>query len=139
MKPDDLMHKASRAVASARLLFDAGDVDGACNRAYYGMLDAAKAALHWSGAPVEQAVTKTHSGLISAFSLHLVKTGRLPVNLGKALNRAAEIRLIADYAGGEVTAEKAQWLIQQAVLFVEAVRRELAPKGDPDVRKPREP
>jgi uncharacterized protein (UPF0332 family) len=126
------MHKASRAVASARLLLDAGDVDGACNRAYYGMFDAARAALHWSGAPVEPTVAKTHSALISAFSLHLVKTGRLPVDLGKALNRAAEIRLIADYTGDEVTAEKAQWAIQQAALFVEVVQRELAPKDDPD-------
>jgi uncharacterized protein (UPF0332 family) len=29
----DLLGKANRAVASARLLLDAGDVDGACNRA----------------------------------------------------------------------------------------------------------
>ncbi len=29
------MDKASRAAASARLLLDAGDVDGARNRAYY--------------------------------------------------------------------------------------------------------
>jgi hypothetical protein len=27
------MHKADRALASARLLLDAGDTDGACNRA----------------------------------------------------------------------------------------------------------
>ena len=39
------MGKASRAVASAKLLLDAGDVDGACNRAYYAMFDAAHAAL----------------------------------------------------------------------------------------------
>jgi uncharacterized protein (UPF0332 family) len=32
-----MMEKASRAIASARLLLDAGDVDGACNRAYYAM------------------------------------------------------------------------------------------------------
>ena len=34
MKPTVLMDKAARAVASAKLLLDAGDVDGACNRAY---------------------------------------------------------------------------------------------------------
>lgn len=48
-------------------------------------------------------MAKTHSGVISAFSLHLVKTGQLPVELGKALNRAAEIRLVADYTDDEVT------------------------------------
>lgn len=76
-------------------------------------------------------MAKTHSGLISAFTLHLVKTGRLSVDLGKALNRTAEIRLVADYTGDEVTADKAQWAIEQAVLFVEVVQRELAPPSDP--------
>lgn len=127
MNPAGLMAKASTAVASARLLLDAGDADGACNRAYYAMFDAARAALIWSGAPVEPTVAKTHSGLISAFSLHLVKTGRLPVELGRALNRAAEIRLVADYAGEEVTADKVLWLIEQAASFVETVRQKLAP------------
>lgn len=128
MNPADLMDKASRALASAKLLLDAGDVDGACNRAYYAMFDAARAALIWSGAPVEPTVAKTHSGLISAFSLRLVKTGRLPVELGKALNRAAEIRLVADYTGEEVTVDKAQWAIEQAASFVNVVQRELAPR-----------
>lgn len=122
------MDKASRAAASAKLLLDAGDVEGACNRAYYAMFDAAKAALLWSKAPVEPAVAKTHSGLISAFSFHLVKTGRLPVDLGRALNRAAEVRLVADYTGGEVTADAVRSLIQQAVSFIGEVQREFAPR-----------
>ena len=45
-----LMAKAERACSSARALLDLGDVDGACNRAYYAMLDAARAALLASGA-----------------------------------------------------------------------------------------
>jgi uncharacterized protein (UPF0332 family) len=120
----DLIDKASRAAASARLLLDAGDVDGACNRAYYAMFDAARAALIRSGASVVPEVVKTHGGLISAFSMHLVKTGRVPTELGKALNRVAEIRLIADYTGDEVTAERAQWAVEQALVFVETMRRE---------------
>lgn len=35
------MGKASQAIDSARLLFEAGDIDGATNRAYYAMFDAA--------------------------------------------------------------------------------------------------
>lgn len=49
---DVLMAKAVRACASARALLDLDDVDGACNRAYYAMFDAARAALLASGAPV---------------------------------------------------------------------------------------
>lgn len=128
MNPNDLMDKASRAISSAKLLLDAGDIDGACNRAYYAMFDSARAARLWSGAPVEPTVAKTHRGLISTFSLHLIKTGRLSLDLGKALNRAAEIRLVADYSGEEVTADKAQWLIDRAESFAESIRQ-LDPAG----------
>ena len=51
MNPTVLMDKAARAVTSAKLLLDAGDVDGACNRAYYAMFHAAKATLIGSGVP----------------------------------------------------------------------------------------
>lgn len=123
MKPADLISKAVRALASAKLLVEAGDVDGACNRAYYAMFDAARAALLLSDAPAEMAEAKTHSGLISAFSLHLVKTKQFPIELGKALNRAAEIRLVADYTGDEVTMDKARWVTEQAILFVGEVEK----------------
>ena len=65
------MAKADRACASSRVLLDVGDVDGACNRAYYAMFDAARAALLASGAPVAPDIGRTHSGLIGAFSHHL--------------------------------------------------------------------
>ena len=124
MTPADLMDKATRAIASAKLLLDADDVDGACNRAYYAMFDAARAALILSGAPVDPTVIKSHSGLISAFSLHLVKTGHVTTDLGKALNKVAQIRLIADYTGDEVTAERAGWAVTQAAIFVDAMQKQ---------------
>lgn len=45
MTPKDLLIKAEQALKSAQLLVAAGDADGACNRAYYAMFDAARAAL----------------------------------------------------------------------------------------------
>jgi len=93
------MHTDHRRTSGTPWSGRPGDFDGACNRAYYAMLDAARAALIGCGVPVEQAAVKTHSGLIAAFGLRLVKTGRLPVDLGKALNRASEIHLAADYTG----------------------------------------
>jgi uncharacterized protein (UPF0332 family) len=77
MKAEDLMAKARQAAVSARVLLDTGDADGACNRAYYAMFDAARAALLASGAPVEPEIARTHSGLISAFSLHLEALAKL--------------------------------------------------------------
>jgi uncharacterized protein (UPF0332 family) len=83
VKAEELWAKAPQAVASARLLLSAGDTAGACNRAYYAIFDAARAALLVSG--VRGAETpKTHSGLIHAFSLHLVKPDLVPKELGRA-------------------------------------------------------
>lgn len=121
------MSKAVRAVASARLLLDAGDVDGACNRAYYAMFDAAKAALIELVSGSDPALAKTHSGLISAFSLHLVKTEILPVEMGRALNRAHEIRQIADYTGDEVSDEQVRYVIDQADHFVQTIHSHIRP------------
>lgn len=118
MSPKDFLSKAQRALESGRLLLEAGDTAGACNRAYYAMFDAARAALNASG--VEQShATRSHSGLISAFSLHLVKPGHFPLELGRALNRAQELRLVADYTGDVVPEERAREIIQQAEAFVE--------------------
>jgi uncharacterized protein (UPF0332 family) len=122
MKTEDLMAKALRAAASARLLLEHGDLDGACNRAYYAMFDAARAALLCYGAPVQAEVTRTHGGLIAAFSLHLVKTGQVPVELGRALNKAEDIRLVADYKGDPVEREQAEWVVTQAEAFVRAIQ-----------------
>lgn len=127
MNPQDLLAKAIQAASSAKVLLDTGDADGACNRAYYAMFDAARAALLASGAPVEQEVARTHSGLISAFSLHLVKTGRVPVELGKAINKAEELRLIADYKGDPLEREVAAWAVSQAQIFVESMRSTFMP------------
>ena len=129
MTAQDLLAKAIQAAASAKVLLDNGDADGACNRAYYAMFDAARAALLASGAPVEAEIVKTHNGLISAFSLYLVKTGRVPVELGKALNRAEELRLAADYKGDPVENEDAAWAVCQAETFVRAMQTTFMPKA----------
>lgn len=122
MTPQELMLKADRALDSARLLLGSGDVDGACNRAYYAMFDAARAALIASSAPVEAEVARTHSGLITAFSLHLVKSGLIAVEHGRALNKVEDLRLIADYRGDHVSPDNAAWALEQATSFVAAIR-----------------
>ena len=65
MKAQDLMAKAVQASASAKVLLDTGDADGASNRAYYAMFDAARAALLASGIDVG----KTHKGVSSTLSV----------------------------------------------------------------------
>lgn len=122
MSPEEFFHKARVALQSSELLLQSGDTDGACNRAYYAMFDAARAALLQAGIEDLSGI-KSHSGLISAFSLYLVKTGKVSVDLGKSLNKVEDLRLIADYRGDEVSAERAAWALEQAHLFLATLMR----------------
>ncbi len=85
------------------------------------MFDAARAALLASGVDESTVNTKTHSGLISKFSLELVKSGQVSVELGKSLNKVEDLRLMADYKGDAVLKEDATWAVNQAEIFVEAL------------------
>ena len=123
------MAKADRACLSARALLDMGDVDGACNRAYYAMFDAARAALLASGSPVRSDIGKTHSGLINAFSEHLVKNGLVSKELGRLLKRAEEIRLVADYKSDSVELSDTQAMVLQAETFVAAMHARFMPNS----------
>ncbi len=121
MKPDELLAKAERALASADLLLSAGDPEGACNRGYYAMFDSARAALlHIAPSFIE---IKTHGGLISAFSQHLVKTGLIPVALGKAINAIEDMRVAADYKSEPIKTDSAAWAVAEAHRFVDAIRQ----------------
>lgn len=113
-----LMVKARQACDSARALLDRNDADGACNRAYYAMFDAARAALLATKAPVPPNIGKTHSGVLNAFSLHLVKTALVPRDIGRLLKRAEEIRIVADYNGESVELEDAREMVSQAEMFI---------------------
>lgn len=111
------MAKADQALASARLLLGAGDPDGACNRSYYAMFDAARAALIAAGADIG----KTHKGVLNAFSDQLIKNGPVPREMGRLLKQAETRRYVADYEGEPVEPEDARQMIEQAGSFVAAI------------------
>jgi uncharacterized protein len=121
LKPVELIARARRSAASAKLLFDAGDLNGACNRAYYAMFDAARAALLAGDEPVSSEAIKTHSGLITAFSLQVIKPGLIPAQYGRSLRQVDQIRFIADYSDEGVDRERGLSVIEQANQFVETV------------------
>jgi uncharacterized protein (UPF0332 family) len=123
------MGKAQRALASAQTLLNDHDTDGACNRAYYAMFDAARAALLATQAPVPPEIAKTHSGLIAAFSLHLVKPGVIATEHGKALNKVEGLRLVSDYKGDTISEQDARWALEQSSAFVGEVERVLRIRG----------
>ncbi|MBU3602403.1 HEPN domain-containing protein [Polynucleobacter sp. AM-25C3] len=119
MNSKELFTKAKTAATSAQILLNARDFDGACNRAYYAMFDAARAALLSIGDADSVLTIKSHSGLISAFSLKLVKVGKVSLDLGKSLNKVEDLRLMDDYKGDLVEEADAAWAVQQATIFVD--------------------
>ncbi|MFT3741857.1 MAG: HEPN domain-containing protein [Gammaproteobacteria bacterium] len=121
MKAHDLMAKAVQAAASAGVLLENNDADGACNRAYYAMYDAARAALLASGFDIG----KTHKGVLNAFSDRLIKNGPIPKEMGRLLKHAETFRYLADYEGDPVEMNDAQQLVEKARFFVATLQEML--------------
>jgi uncharacterized protein (UPF0332 family) len=117
------MIKAHQALRSAQGLIALDDADGACNRAYYAMFDAARAALLVKMGRTEADFAKTHRGLINAFSERLVKDGTLSRDLGRSLKRAEEMRLLADYDGDSVGIADAAVMVSDAKIFISAIEK----------------
>lgn len=86
------LEKADVALDDARFLTQNGRYNLAANRLYYALYYAASAVLINMGVP-----TKSHSGLITQISLHLVKTGILSIDDGKLLKVMFELRHEGDY------------------------------------------
>ncbi len=111
--------KAEQSLRSAGLLLDAGDLDGAINRAYYACFDAARGVLETKAA-IDTREIKTHSGLIRLFNLKVVKAGLMPIDIGRLIGREEQLRLFADYGDGVHDRSEAELAVRQATDFVAA-------------------
>ena len=120
--PSTFMRKAERALTGARLLLEAGDLEGASSRAYYAMFDAARAALVTVRPDLAGGI-KTHRGLIGAFGEHVVLSGHVDAALGRTLNQAEKLRLMADYLGDPLTLDDARWAVSEAEQFLAEIGR----------------
>lgn len=122
MTPAALLEKADRALASAETLLREGDTEGACNRSYYAMFNAARAALILIDAPQEVTQGKSHNGLHSAFNQYLVKPGHISQALGAEFRRAERLRQISDYLGDPIESGKAAHTLHQACELIHLIR-----------------
>jgi uncharacterized protein (UPF0332 family) len=103
--------KAAEAGEAARLLFEAGSYDGAANRAYYAMFNAARAALAAS-TDLNIEDIRRHSAVLQLFSLHIVKPGLAPAKLSADINEVFQARALADYSTASIPVEDARELLQ---------------------------
>jgi uncharacterized protein (UPF0332 family) len=113
-----LITKAQRYLRSADLLFRDGDYESCVSRTYYAMFYCAQAALL-----TENLTFSSHKSVIAAFGEHFVKTGVLPKQMGRELNRAFEKRQLGDYESTPVMSnEDAGELLAYGKEFCNAVK-----------------
>ncbi len=118
MTPADFLKKADNALESAKRDLAAGDQEGAANRLYYAMFHAARAALLNIG---ESGIGR-HATIIARFGRHFCKNGPLPLELGRAINEAQELRAESDYGVATPNAAVVATYVAKAEQFVAAVK-----------------
>lgn len=95
------------------------------NRAYYAMFYAVLALLIY-----EPYASSKHSGVVSYFNKRFLKEGIFDRELGRAFNKAFELRQRSDYREYEdLTRDDVAPYIERAAAFVQAVRAHLADMG----------
>lgn len=111
--------RSRQALAEGEQLLRSGASMGAVNRFYYAAFHAARSLL-----ALRQVDSARHSGVISLFQTHFVKTELLSPDVAKALPRSFEKRQNADYADfSRVTQEEAVTVAGEVRSFVEVCAR----------------
>jgi len=113
----NFVEKAKKFIKSAKVLLEINDYDSVVSRTYYAMFFMTEALLL-----TKNLAPKSHSGLISLFGDHFVKTNIFPKEMGRQLNRAYDKRLMGDY-GTSIVIDKneAQELLKIGQDFVENI------------------
>jgi uncharacterized protein (UPF0332 family) len=92
------------------------------NRVYYAMFYSVLALLVH-----ESYSSSKHSGVISYFNKRFIKEGVFPEGLGRAINKAFELRQRGDYREYcDLSYDQVTPIIEEAELFITAVKRHLS-------------
>jgi uncharacterized protein (UPF0332 family)/predicted nucleotidyltransferase len=120
-----MIQKAARSLTAAQQLLDKGHYDFASSRAYYAAFYAMQAVILTKNLSLSK-----HTGVISAFNQHFVKTGVFPTEFGKAINQLFRERQTGDYEFDlSLTEDEAKEDIQLAERTVHAITAYLTEEG----------
>jgi uncharacterized protein (UPF0332 family) len=112
-----LWTKARRSLRAAQRNFQEGDYDFSASRAYYAMFYMAEGVLLAQGLSYSK-----HSGVISGFWEHFVKTGIFPQELHRLLHAGFTNRNIGDYDYRvDFPRDEAERMLTDANRFLEAI------------------
>jgi len=119
------LKRAKQHLKSARDLLRNDDFADSVSRSYYAIFQAARALLALEGTE-----SRKHSGVISLFNRHFVKTGKVGKRLGVILKDARRSREMADYMElAEFSREDAEAQIADAEVFIQEVQGLIGKEG----------
>lgn len=112
------LERAEKALKSAKLLEENGELEDAASRAYYAMFHSARALLFSKGVSA-----RTHSGTISLFGEKIVRQGILNEEFADMLRKAFDLRQKSDYElYTELDAKLVNEVIKNAEKFIKKAR-----------------
>ena len=114
----ELGQRAQAALRATDTLLAAGFSDFAAARAYYATFYAASALLLAEGKTF-----RSHRGMVALMHRDYVRSGRLPMDMGRILSTLSDLRSVGDYGGVTyVSQAEARVALREAQQFLEAVR-----------------
>jgi uncharacterized protein (UPF0332 family) len=113
------LRQAEESVDEARYLFEGiKSPRSVVNRAYYAMFYAVLGLLIF-----EPYSSSKHSGILSYFNRKFIKTEKISKDLGRAVNRAFDLRQRTDYREEfNISRDQAEPFIEWAEMFVSSVK-----------------
>lgn len=113
------LEQAQQCLTAANALMAIGDGRGAVNRAYYAVFHAMRSVLAMEGKDFSK-----HSGVISYFRMHYVKSGVFAKDLSDIISNLFASRSMSDYDDYfDLTDADVLKLVNEANEFVTAIRK----------------
>ena len=113
--------QARETLVVAQELLQNSHYRDAVNRGYYAMFYCGLGLL-----AAKNLGSSKHSGVLSLFSRHIVKTGQISIESGRHLREAFELRQNCDYREFvEITKDQAEEVIQNARAFIAEAQKTL--------------
>ena len=125
MKPEDTealvsyrMQRAEESFRAAEIMYEKNMLSFAMNRIYYSMFYAVQAAL------ILKDVSFSKHGQVKAYlNRELVKTGIIPISLGRIYNKAFEYRQKVDYVDfAEPDLDLVESYLKEARVFLDEIK-----------------
>lgn len=119
------MQNSKEKLGSAKILLENSKFKDSISRSYYAMFTAARALL-----ATKHLDSSKHTGVVSLFNQHFVKTGIVTKELGRMLMKGKDLRQDGDYKDFvETSMEEAQEQYNNAEKFIEQIEDTLAQLG----------